>query len=425
MARSPVYVGRAAAKELVAFCTRRDLTRFLLVADERTYRALGASIEAAMQAQGFDVVTAVLTGAEIIADERHILQVLLRADQHERTYLAVGSGTITDIARFTSHRARNAFISLPTAPSVDGFTSIGAPLVLGGLKQTVICHGPAAVFADLPTLASAPLPLIASGFGDMMGKLVSLADWKLGHVLWDEPYDEQIAQRARKSALDCARHAQEVGSASQRGVRTLIEALLESGFCMQEFGSSAPASGTEHHISHFWETKLLLEHRPAIFHGTKVGVGTVLASKWYDMVRGLSPEQVADRLTGARPPTPDEQSAAREGIAAVYGPLAEKILRIQSDFLDMSAPAFESLKDRIIRRWRDLQEIAEAVPASDQVVEWLRAAHAPTRADQIGLSDTDVALALEFGHYFRNRFTIGKLRSLFRSLFERSGNGNA
>ena len=39
----------------------------------------------------------------------------------------------------------------------------------------------------------APQRLIAAGFGDMIGKITSLADWKLGSILWDEPYDTAIA----------------------------------------------------------------------------------------------------------------------------------------------------------------------------------------------------------------------------------------
>jgi hypothetical protein len=51
-----------------------------------------------------------------------------------------------------------------------------------------------------------------------------------------------------------------------------LEGLFETGLCMLDFGQTRPASGSEHHISHFWEMKLLLERRPAILHGAKVEV---------------------------------------------------------------------------------------------------------------------------------------------------------
>ena len=80
----------------------------------------------------------VFESQEIVPDEAFITQALLQTDQVERTFLAVGSGTITDIVRLVSHRTRRPFISLPTAPSVDGFTSPSASLVIGRIKQTVM-----------------------------------------------------------------------------------------------------------------------------------------------------------------------------------------------------------------------------------------------------------------------------------------------
>ena len=102
------------------------------------------------------------------------------------------------MTRFVSHRSDTEFISLPTAASVDGYTSIGAPMIIGGAKVTVNCQGPLAVFGDLPALCAAPKALTAAGFGDLIAKLTSVSDWELGHVLWDEPFDPTIARRAAR-----------------------------------------------------------------------------------------------------------------------------------------------------------------------------------------------------------------------------------
>jgi glycerol-1-phosphate dehydrogenase [NAD(P)+] len=96
-----------------------------------------------------------LEGDDIITDACYVLQAML-ALGHTRTFIAVGSGTVTDITCFLSHRSGREFVSLPTAPSVDDFTSIGAPMVVEGVKTTVNCHGPIAVFADPPVLCAAP-----------------------------------------------------------------------------------------------------------------------------------------------------------------------------------------------------------------------------------------------------------------------------
>src|SRR5262249_18028884 len=157
----------------------------------------------ALTAKGKNVAKVILEGDEIITDERYLVQTLIRAPLGACTFLAVGSGTLTDITRFVSHRSGRDFISLPTAPSVDGFTSIGAPLVLNGVKQTIVCQAPIAMFADLDTLCNAPQRLVAAGFGDMIGKITSLADWKLGSLLWNEPFDESIYKRSEAAIESC------------------------------------------------------------------------------------------------------------------------------------------------------------------------------------------------------------------------------
>jgi glycerol-1-phosphate dehydrogenase [NAD(P)+] len=333
--------------------------------------------------------------------------VLLKIDRQERVFVAVGSGTITDISRLVSHRTRTSFVSLPTAPSVDGFTSIGAPIIAGGIKKSYICHPPTAVFADLPTLQAAPAHLIASGFGDMLGKLVSAADWKLGHILNDEPYDPEIAQRSYSTALACASQAAQIGKATEAGVRTLIEGLIQSGFCMLDFGDSQPASGAEHHISHFWEVMRLQKHQPYDFHGRQVGVASVISAGWYGAIRELSRAQAAALLSLAH--LPDPQRVTQQ-IREVYGPIAEQILADQAKFIHMPEQDFQRLKQRIIDRWDEVLEVAQMAPTAAQMADWLRQAGAPTTGAELGSSETEVQLGKDFGHYYRSRFTINKLR---------------
>ena len=419
--RLPVYIGNEAISALFDYIKEHGLEKFRIVSDENTYQALGKSVDQALKSRGYDVTVTLLKGEEIVADEHYLIEVFLTLDRQERTFIAVGSGTLTDITRFVSHRTRSAFISMPTASSVDGFTSIGAPLVVGGLKQSILCQPPMALFADLPTLCAAPPLLTAAGFGDMVGKLLSIADWKLGNVLWDEPYDEAISQHSRRAALLCAEHAEEIGRRTPESVRMLMDGLIESGFCMLDFGNSSPASGAEHHISHYWEMKLLVENRRALFHGAKVGVASVISCGWYDAIRNLSRDQAAALLINARRPDPE---AIEREIRAVYARVAEELIVEQAPFIRMSAQTFAGLKERIVERWDEVLEIAAHVPTAQQMTEWLRKANAPLTGEQLGLYAEEVRLAKEYSHYLRKRFTINKLRLIFGingSLPDRAG----
>ena len=405
----PVYIGDDALTHLIGFCQEQGYTKFLLVADENTYLALGQSVQAALQEEDCDVVLALLQGKDVIADERYLMQVFLAADQQERVYLAVGSGTITDITRFVSHRVRAPFISVPTAPSVDGFTSIGAALIVGGMKKTYVTQAPAAVFADLPTLCAAPHRLIAAGFGDLLGKLVSTADWKMDHILHNGPYVDSISQRLREAAISSAGQVAAIGRGLPQGVHSLMEGLIESGFSMLDYGNTSPCSGAEHHISHYWEVKLLREGRPAILHGAKVGVATAITAGWYELVRQYRREEVARLLEKAQLPPVEAQI---QELRAVYGALADDILAEQAQYIRMSQEEFERLKKRIVERWDQVLQIAAGVPPSEQFQEWLCQAGAPLDGSEIGLSKEEVELGKRFGHFYSQRFSINKLRLL-------------
>jgi glycerol-1-phosphate dehydrogenase [NAD(P)+] len=401
-----VQIGDQTLAGLIQYGLDHQLDQFMLVADQRTYPILGGPVENALKGRGWDIKSVVLAGDEVVPDEHYMMQVLVKADSDPWTYLAVGSGTITDITRFVSHRTRTSFISIPTAPSVDGYTSIGAPLVVAGLKQTVICQPPVAVFADLPTLCEAPRSMIASGFGDMIGKYTSLADWHLGHLLWHEPYSEQIAQQVRQAVETCAAQAGEIGTASTAGIRSLMDGLIESGLGMLAAGSSRPASGMEHHLSHHLEMKLIWEQKAAVLHGAKVGVTTLIAARYYEGVRRMTQQQVTERL--AKAVLPDREAEIRR-IRAVYAPIAEQLLIAQAPFLDMNEQAFEQLKQNIIDRWPQIQEIAATVPTSQELTGLLQQVGAATDMQTLGINAEEVDLAIDNSHYLRDRFTVAKL----------------
>jgi glycerol-1-phosphate dehydrogenase [NAD(P)+] len=401
-----VTIDDRAVEHLTEFCRAQGLQKLFMVADTHTFAAQGRAVQEALVAAGFDFKSIVFTDEEVIADAAHLFDVLVAAGGEARTYLAVGSGTLTDITRFASHRTHSQFIAVPTAPSVDGFASIGAPLIVHGVKITVICQAPLALFADLRTLAQAPQKMIAAGFADMLGKLTSIADWRIGHLLWNEPYDESIALRTLAAVQICVDNADAIGQGSPAGIRRLLDALLESGYCMLDFGSSRPASGAEHHYSHYWEMKLLQEGRPAILHGAKVGVATVLVAGLYDRIRQLSRQQVSDLLEAATWPSRAEEEAL---IREAYGELAGDIVAEHKAFLDPTAAQVETLRRTILERWEEIQAIAAQVPAAQEVAELLVRVGGPATVAELGLEESERDLAAANGHYLRDRFTVRKL----------------
>ena len=401
-----VSVGDNAIAQLIEYCEVQHMNQFLMVADQNTYAALGQAVENALIARGWNVKSVVFPDSVVIPNESFIFQVLLQTDSLERTYLAVGSGTLTDITRFASHRNRRPFISLPTAPSVDGYTSPSASLVVGQMKLTVVAQPPVAVIADLPTLSAAPQAMIAAGFGDILGKAIALADWKLGYLVWDEPYSAEIAQRVRKTLDACTAAANEIGHASPSGIEKLVAALVDSGLCMLDFRNSRPASGAEHYMSHFLEMKLLREGRPAVLHGAKVALCSVLVANLYAKIRQIDRSEAARRLKNSILPDRMEEIAR---IRQVYGSLADKLIIEQAPFIDMTSIEYELLKERILANWDEIQVLSDNVPDPDQMEKLIIQAGGATQPSELNLTDEEVHQALKYAHYQRNRFTASKL----------------
>ena len=398
------YVGKEAISELISFLHENRAHYVTLVSDEKEYAALGQRVEDALRGQEFEVRNIVLRGEEIGANERYVVQVLLPADLEERVYIAVGSGTLTDIVRFVSYRTRSFFISMPTAPSVDGFAASGSSMTIMDYKQTIQSRPPVAIFADLDTLCNAPRDLIAAGFGDMFGKFTALADWELASLLVDEPYDPVIAVRSQAARDLCAQRAQVLEQDWEEDIQSVMQALIEEGLCMLVTDNSRPASGAEHQFSHFWEMRLLRENRPAIFHGTKVGLASILVAKYYEMIRNLSKDQAVERLNKTQKHDPlQEIQKIREG----YGDgIADSIIQTQSRHLNMTDQQYEDLKARIIEHWEEIQTIAGKVPAPAEIQSLLTKVGGATHPEAVGLTQRDVRDAIQYAMYVRRAFTV-------------------
>lgn len=401
-----VDIGFDALDVFKEFVRRHGLQHLCFVADDNTWDALGARAEKVIRGKETEIISIVLHEDEVVADEDHIMQVFLPIVPRECVYVAVGSGTLTDIVRFVSHRTGRQFISLPTAPSVDAFASMNSPLVVRGFKQTVSAQPPMAIFADLETLCAAPSDMIAAGFGDILGKYVCLADWQLAHLLWDAPYDAYTARLARDGLKRVVAHASAIGRGEPQAIEILMEALIVSGLSMVRVGSSRPASGSEHHLSHFWEMQLLQQGHSPILHGAKVGLGAVLMAREYERIRCMRREDVVKRLQKSSMP---DRARQEQEIERAYGPLAAATRGNHKAFLDISSQRWNALKRSIVENWSEIQDIAASVPPACTLRQLLREAGGQTDPRDLGLGQGQISMALKTAHYIRNRFTVRKL----------------
>jgi glycerol-1-phosphate dehydrogenase [NAD(P)+] len=279
-----IMISDDALQQVVIYLQRKRYQTVALIVDQHTFEAAGRQLSALLQGEQIHHTTCFIQpdeNGDVIADEVSIVQALLEIPHDVDAILAVGSGTIHDITRFCSYKMKVPFISVPTAPSVDGFTSMGAPLIIRGVKKTIQAQAPIAVFADINVLKQAPKRMIAAGFGDMIAKYTSLIDWRFGHLIAGEPYCPLVDKITQESLQECVSNIEKIAAAEEEGVQILMNALLQSGIAMLIMGQSYPASGGEHHLSHYWEMEFLRRKKPQVLHGAKVGVSTSLIAEVY------------------------------------------------------------------------------------------------------------------------------------------------
>lgn len=408
--RMPIYVGDQAIEEFVSFCQRKKFRKFLVVADDNTYEALGDRVLQSMQQAGWDTQLALLHVHGLHADSHAISRVLAVYDGSPRVFVAVGSGTITDIVRFTSHRTQNLFIAFPTAASVDAFTSHNAAITIVDLKTSVLCHTPQAIFADLPTITNSPMRLTASGIADLLGKFTSAADWKMSHMIWEADYVEEIFLRTLENAQRTVRELENIKHGLTQSMAVLMDCHFNSGFCMVDFGNSAPASGGEHHIAHVWEMIAHLEGKPGWLHGEAVGVAAVIEAGWYDRLRMTTRDEAYALLQRANLP---DRLTQEENLRRSLPLIAEKLINSNPILLRLAdASLLEVVKERILDNWIEIQAIAESVPPASQIRAWMSQSGAPVDPVDLKMDQDQVRLGIAFGPYMRDRFSINILRQL-------------
>lgn len=289
-----IRVGSGVMQELPGILRDLGASHIFLVTDNYTYEAAGRQVEQLLDQAGLAYHKRVFqTETPLVPNEYALGSVLAAMTSQDDMLLAVGSGTLNDVTKYVSARTGVPYVIAATAPSMDGYASTVAPTILDGFKTTLPAVYPAAIVADVDILKDAPMPMLTAGFGDIIGKFTSLADWRLSHQLNGEYYCPEVAGVIEAAVETCAANAQALAQREPQAIQAVTEALILSGLAMGMVGVSRPASGAEHQMAHYWEMDALRRGEEHPLHGNAVGVGTVLAASLYEMAAEYLPQGFA------------------------------------------------------------------------------------------------------------------------------------
>ncbi|HEY5955145.1 MAG TPA: iron-containing alcohol dehydrogenase family protein [Polyangiaceae bacterium] len=188
--------------------------------------------------------------------------------------VALGGGRAIDCAKYMAHLLQKPLMVVPTAISNDGFCSPFSSLLVLGKRRTVRTVLPEGIVLDTEILRGCPEALLHSGVGDLFCKYTAIFDWKLAFAKRREPVNDFAAEMALSSANTFLYYTPKQFSDLEY-LRVLARSLMMAGIAMEIAGSSRPASGAEHLVSHAYDQVAKL---PSL-HGIQVGVASYLMSR--------------------------------------------------------------------------------------------------------------------------------------------------
>ena len=251
--------------------------------------------------------------------------------------VAVGSGTINDLVKRASEEVGVRYMVVGTAASMDGYTSYGASITKDGMKQTLPCRAPLGALVDSQVSAEAPQAMTASGYADLLAKIPAGADWMLADAIATAlpGMEKHGCERIHPLAWKCVQGPLRASLANPAGVATgdegeirkLSEGLIMSAFAMQASGTSRPASGTEHQVSHYWDMEDLCFEGKPVSHGFKVGIGTLVSTATLEFLLEQDLTNLDVEATVAKWPKTFAELAAT--FPSVYGNRPDHIKRAE------------------------------------------------------------------------------------------------
>ncbi len=310
--------------------------------------------------------------------------------------LAVGSGTINDICKRAAAERGLPYIVNGTAASMNGFASgIAAILSDEGLKTTVVSAPARAIVLDTRVLATAPWSMARAGLGDLLSKPVSDSDWWLADQLEGVGYSDLPSRVVQAAFEEASAAAPGLPDADPEAHGALGRALVLSGVAMVVAGSSAPASGGEHLLSHLIDMEALAAKRDTKLHGAQVGVTTLISAALYQRLLKADASMVVD------PPSWAEEEAR---LRVDFGPLADTVIPQAKAKHARAADRAATLRDK----WSEIRDGLEArnIPTAAELRAPLVAAKAPNTLEHLHLPRHYAARIFRLARDIRDRITV-------------------
>ena len=384
-----IAVERGAIDYLTNLCANDK--GILIVADENTFAAAGSQTVAALT--GLNVKKVIFPGNVVLIPNEAAVDTVTANLEGIDKIIGIGSGVIQDLCKYVSHKNNIPYYVVATAPSMDGYTSTGAAMIMGGMKVTYAAGLPTVLVADPAILKDAPFDMIQAGYGDIVGKYSALNDWRLSQVVNDEYFCQDIYDMTMDMVHKTLNLAEGLVRRDEESIKVLMEALIVVGIAMSFAGSSRPASGSEHHLSHYFEITGIVHGEEYFPHGIDVAYSTIVTAA------------LRDKLLAAEWPTTQyrpDRAEYEATVKAIYGSVADGCIALQ-DKVGLYKKDMVSIYKA---KEAEIRAVLAEMPKAEEIEKMLAAVGMDKAEFHKLYSDKKIANAISYAKELKDRYTV-------------------
>ena len=401
-----LLVGKGVINRLPELIRKYGAKKPFLLTDCNVYPVAGEMVCSILDSNSISYKSYVFQNPNLEPNEEAVGSAIMHFDPSCDLVIGVGSGVINDIGKIVSNVSGKKYFIIGKAPSMDGYASGTSSMAIDGLKVSLNSRCADVIIGDTDILKKAPEHMIKAGLGDMLAKYVSIAEWRIAHIVTGEYYCERVAELVRQALKKCVDNAAGLLQRDEKALEAVFEGLVITGLAMAFAGVSRPASGVEHYFSHVWDMRGLEFGTQVDLHGIQCAMATLHAVKLYHEIKKVTPDfEKASKYVNAF-----DADLWNEELRAFFGKSAEAMIS-----LELKEKKYDKAKhpDRfaiIKKNWENiLQIIEEELPSYENMQDIMRTIGISWDLETIGIAGDVAKMTLKSSKDIRDKYVLSRL----------------